>query len=389
MLSPAERQILLISASVEAFREGIGGDFRKLLAEVNWHRLAEMLRRRKLLPILGPRIIALGAGAVPEEFAAGVAQALEVGRRQGTFIQLVTLRVMAMLADAGIRSTPLKGPLLGEMIYGDPSRRLSGDIDLLVASEQLQAAVEVVRKLDYDAPNDYVENDGLPLLHFALVHCRGELPPVELHWRVHWHERDFARERLLPPAPDGRGAWRPEPIDQLAALLLFYARDGFIDLRGATDVSAWWDVFGADLRDGALGDFLGVYPALTRVITVAAEVAERIVGLPAPRLLGHRPELDIRERLAARLANPNPHTTQSQLYAEKGLIDGLLTPSGELAGFVRRELLPPLEVRHGQAEHAGRQRVRSPVGRASSRLARYAWTMTRLLRAPETLPETQ
>ena len=78
-----------------------------------------------------------------------------------------------MLADAGIRCTPLKGPLLGEAIYGDPGRRLSSDIDLLVAPEQLQAAVEVVRGLGYGAPTDHVGADGLPLLHFVLVHERG------------------------------------------------------------------------------------------------------------------------------------------------------------------------------------------------------------------------
>ena len=94
----------------------------------------------------------------------------------------------------------MKGPLLAEAIYGDPGRRLSSDIDLLVAPEQLRSAVEVVRRLGYAAPTDYVQDSGLPLLHFGLVHERRELPPVELHWRVHWYERDFARERLLPPA---------------------------------------------------------------------------------------------------------------------------------------------------------------------------------------------
>lgn len=52
-----------------------------------------------------------------------------------------------------------------------------------------------------------------------LVHERGELPLVELHWRMHWYEQDFARERLLPPAEDPMGDWRPAPVDELATLL--------------------------------------------------------------------------------------------------------------------------------------------------------------------------
>ena len=109
-----------------------------------------------------------------------------------------------------------------------------------------------------------------------LVHERNELPPVELHWRVHWYERNFAHERLLPPTADeSPGVWRPAPTDELAALLLFYARDGFVDLRLATDLSAWWEVYGNDLPPGAVDELLRIYPALARVIPAAIEAAER------------------------------------------------------------------------------------------------------------------
>jgi len=357
----------------------------RLAGDVNWSRLAENLRLRKLLPVLGPRILDLADGSASEGFAAAVERALETGRRQGALLQLVSVRIMAMLADAGICCTPLKGPLLSEAIYGDSGRRLSSDIDLLVATERLQAAVEVVRGLGYDAPTDYVERCGLPRLHFALVHERGELPPVELHWRIHWYERSFARERLLPPAEDLLGDWRPALADDLAALLLFYARDGFISVRLATDLSAWWDTYGIELPPGALDELLHTYPAFARVVPVAVKVAEKIVGLPAAQIIGDTPKLGLRGRTAVRMANPNPHISQSQLYANKGLIDGLLTPSGDFGAFVRRELLPPREVREMQARHGARRRARSSLARFAGMLARYSMTMASLVRSPETL----
>lgn len=211
---------------------------KRLIADLDWSRLVETLRSRELLPVLGPP--GAGAGTLERGLrGGGRTQGIETGRRQGGFLQLISLRVMAMLADAGIRCSPLKGPLLGEAIYGDPGRRPSSDIDLLVSPEQLQAAVDVVRGLGYGAPTDYVEPSGLPQLHFLLVHQRGKQPLVELHWRVHWHEQSFARERLLPTAVDPLSDWRPAPADELTALLLFYARDGFIDLRLAAALSAW------------------------------------------------------------------------------------------------------------------------------------------------------
>jgi hypothetical protein len=383
--SQAERQLILLSAGTAARRRAMGERAEQLTAEVDWPRLAATLGLRRLLPTLGPRIVELAKGRASDDFAAAVDQAIASGRRHGGFLQLVSLRAIAMLADAGVPSVALKGPLLGEAIHGDPGRRPSSDIDLLVSPGQLHTAVEVMRGLGYGAPTDHVYDGGLPLLHFMLVHERGELPPVELHWRVHWYERSFASERLLPPAVDPAGGWRPAPADQLAALLLFYARDGFVGLRLASDLGAWWDVYGAELAPGGLDELLRAYPAFARVIPAALAVAEGIVGLPAARVIASMPRLGLRERVAVRLANPNPRSSPSQMYADMGFIDGLLTPPGGYGAFVRRQVLPPPEVLDQQARQAARRQARSSFGRAAGVLGRYGLTMTHLAHAPETL----
>lgn len=356
----------------------------RLMADIEWTQLVETLRARKLLGVLGPRILELSEGRPTSAFALAVEQALAGGRRQGAFLQLISLRAVAMLAEAGIRSSALKGPILGEAIHGDLGRRLSNDIDLLVASEELDAAVEVVRHLGYGDPAGHVLGDGLPLLHFLQTHEQGLLPPIELHWRIHWYESSFARERLLPATVDPSGDWRPAPVDELAALLLFYARDGFIDLRIASDLSAWWDIYGNEVPYDGLDSLLDVYPALARVIPTAALVAERIVGLPLSQMINKKHAPDSRGRIAARLANPNPRSSTSQLYADMGLIDGLLAPPGGFRAFVRRQLLPPSEVLDQQARHASRRRARSPLSRGMGMLGRYALAMTRLVRTSET-----
>jgi hypothetical protein len=384
--SLAEQQLILLSAGTAVRRRESRARAQQLLTEVDWPRLGNTLRVRRLLPALGPRVLELAEGRASEEFASAVQQAIEAVRRHGAFLQLVSLRAMEMLADAGIRSSALKGPLLAEAIYGDPGRRMSNDIDLLVSPEQLQEAVAVLRGLGYGAPTDYVQASGLPLLHFVLAHERRELPPLELHWRVHWYEQDFARERLLAPTLDRAGGWRPAPADELAALLLFYARDGFVDLRLATDLSAWWDVRADGLPPGALDELLCTYPALASVIAVAAGVAEKVVGLPAAQVISQPRKLGWRERMAGRLANPNPHSSSAQLYADIGLIDGLLAPPGGFAAFLRRQVLPPPAVLRQQARHAGRRRARSRLTRGVGVLARYSVTLLRLARTPQELP---
>jgi Uncharacterised nucleotidyltransferase len=352
-----------------------------LATQVEWSLLAAILRARRLLPTLGPRILEMTEGIASDEFARAVAQSIEAGRRHATYLQLVSLRAVSTLAEAGIPCVPLKGPPLSEVLYGDPGRRLSNDIDLLVPTDQLRAAVEVVRSLGYARPTDYVDESGLPQLHFMLVHEHEKLPPVELHWRVHFYERDFARECLLPTGGVAPSDWRPSAADELIALLLYYARDGFIDLRLASDVGAWWDVRGAELQSGEVDGRLRAYPALTRIVRVAARVADSVVGLPSSQILRDAP-VGMRDRLAMRLANPNPHSSPSQLYADIGLVDGLLAPPGGFGAFVRRRLLPPREFLEELDRHAPKRWERSSLPRGAGMLGRYVLSLTRLALAP-------
>ena len=74
--------------------------------------------------------------------------------------------------------------------------------------------------------------------------CIPSLPRVELHWRVHWYERQLRRRRpragRVKPAAASRS--QMQPLDGLVALMLFYARDGFAGLRYPADAAAWWDL---------------------------------------------------------------------------------------------------------------------------------------------------
>src|SRR5580704_9666771 len=112
--SEAERQVILLSAGTADRRLAMHEQAERLTLELDWSRLVDTLRTRKLLPVLGPRILEVAGKRASNDFVVAVERAIEAGRRQGTFLQLISLRVIAMLADAGIRCAPLKGPLLGE-----------------------------------------------------------------------------------------------------------------------------------------------------------------------------------------------------------------------------------------------------------------------------------
>jgi N-acetylglucosaminyldiphosphoundecaprenol N-acetyl-beta-D-mannosaminyltransferase len=379
--SLSERQLMLYAAAIQSRRDALAGRAAELAREVDWGILCRRLRARKLLTVLGPRLQPL---ARDPSFDLAVAAELEAARRQSALLDLIRRQTGGALAEAGIASAPLKGPALSEKVYGDPGRRRSSDIDLLVPAARLHEAVAVVRELGYAPPLDHIESDGMPHLHFALAHERAELPPIELHWRIHWYEGAFAGDRLLPADP-GDLDWQPDAPADLAALLLYYARDGFVDLQLASDVGAWWDRFGAELRPGCFDDLLADYPALERVLTASARVAEDVVGLPSGRLFDGSPPGGLRTRIARRSSNPNPSGSHPQIYADRGFVDGLLCPPGGLMPFLRRQVFPPADVLEEHARMAGRTHVRSAVGRGLGILGRYLVTFTRLLQPREKL----
>ncbi len=377
----AQAALIGLSAGTAARRVASRGLGEELAASLDWDALARALCERRLLPQLGERIIELSGGRAPTDFAGLLERTLAQTRRQAALLELVAVELTRSLADAGIDALILKGVPLGAAIYGDAGRRAAGDIDLLVAAHELRRAAEIATRTGYGEPSDELEADGLPRLHLALAHRRGELPPLELHWRVHWYERAFATDMLAGASAAPDGLLRAAPVDELLALLLFYARDGFLDLRLATDIGAWWDALGDKLARGALGPALARYPALAPTLLAATAVAERVVGLPGKHLLGGLSvSAGRRVDLAARLANPDALGDPSQQRAEVSLVDALLCPRGERTAFIRRRLLPSRRVLAGRARLSSERRV-SPPGHAVRVLARYGLTAARLATA--------
>lgn len=230
----------------------------------------------------------------------------------------------------------LKGPLQARRLHGDVGYRMSNDVDLLVAKNHLGPAAVVLADFGYTLEPTPVRSHGLPDIHTVLKTATGGLPRIDLHWRIHWYEDEFSWRLLVGSRMEG--AFRqPEPDDDLAALMLFYARDGFFGLRAPVDIAAWFGRYPVD-EGPVLERHWQTYPGLRRAFTGAALATERAVGVPAgllaptPRRGGRAP------RLAANLASWNQVGDLDQLRANVAVVDALLSPPRELHRFLRREL---------------------------------------------------
>lgn len=91
-----------------------------------------------------------------------------------------TARVASALADRGIGSLLLKGPVVARRLYGDDEPRFYGDTDLLVAPHSLDAAGRTLRELGYE-PRYGDRSAALIGHHGSHWHLRGSLLEVDLH----------------------------------------------------------------------------------------------------------------------------------------------------------------------------------------------------------------
>jgi hypothetical protein len=359
-----------VVAGTAAARAASREQAQALIEVVDWTELEDRLRAERVLALLGDRIIATADGRAPVKFVEATGAALDAGRAQDAALELITIQLIDSLRSAGIQSLPLKGPTLGRAIHGDAGRRPSADIDLLVHREDLPGAVAVAERLGYRDQHGFAARRELPRLHVTLA--REGLPPLELHWRVHWYRSRFSSDLLTRSSEAGQLGRRATQADELASLLLFYERDGFVGLRLACDLAAWWDRLGSELPPRAMEEIIAGYPELERALVAAAVVAERVVALPSCALLDREQPPERRVWLAIALANPDSRGSVKKQSGDIWLIDWLLTPRGGRRECVRRQLRAPSDSpRDGPDELAS-------LNRGARLLRRYAFSIARV-----------
>ena len=327
-----ERRLAQLMCGTRRTREDREHEAIELLDSVDSSGLIVLMDRLRLAGLVGRRLLDLGHPLDP--WLEGQIRArIDAASRRGTAHELISLAVLAKLEQAGIRALGLKGSILARQLYDDPGARTAGDVDILVAAADLDPAIAVVEQMGWRCRRDGSRATRLPLLHETLA--RPQLPRVELHWRVHWYETQFAADALArAERPTPHQPLVMQPADGLTALALFYARDGFFGLRMAADVATWWDRRCDHMDpDPLIAATVRAYPGLASPLAVAGPVLRDLVGLPACSEPAR-----VRWRLAAELATPFPDLDPAQVLANASLVDLLLAPPGHLREAVAREL---------------------------------------------------
>ena len=143
---------------------------------------------------------------------------------------------LACLNKAGIRAVALKGPVLAERLFGNPLLRRSADLDLLVAEDNLVAAVGALEGAGfYPEPHRFREIYYRRYHHH--IHLRRGTLLLELHFRLQTGfgttvaSEDFVSRACRHRTKSGLPTWILRPEDEFFYLSVHCCRHRFRSLN--------------------------------------------------------------------------------------------------------------------------------------------------------------
>lgn len=161
----------------------------------NWDELIQLAREHGMAPLLFHRLNRSGVSIPP---AAHAHLQLEFNRNT---IQTLSnaaelIRTLSLFEQHGITAMPFKGVVLGASVYGDPSLRPAGDLDILIQYCDLLRATALLRSCGFDLKTMALD-DGTPEApdYFEYHFERGsDGLIIELRWRLELTQPRFRRD---------------------------------------------------------------------------------------------------------------------------------------------------------------------------------------------------
>jgi len=180
-------------------------------APINWNLFLAWVQRNRIAPLVYHNLRQTACPLVPEAVVLQLQSEFSRNRLRVIMQIAEAARISRLLADAGIRSMVIKGPVLSQLAFGDPVLRESGDIDVVIDAAGLPEADRMIveagyRRLvpDVELTPHLFETYRRRRCQFAYYLETRDLF-LELHWRL-------TTNSLLMPF-DARMSWsRSEPV---------------------------------------------------------------------------------------------------------------------------------------------------------------------------------
>jgi hypothetical protein len=193
---PDELRLLIYSLNVINDKQQTKLEHFLAHCDIDWDFfLKRVIEQHHVVGPVYKNLAKYGNEAIPEF----VLNRLQEEHRKNTYQMLAQtaelLKLLDLFQKNGVKALPFKGPVLGVQLYDDFCMRLSSDLDIVVAPEDLFQSEKMLSNAGYEkifpelSPKQY-ENFLRQGTHLVFLNQKNSIR-VELHWK-------FFREYISP-----------------------------------------------------------------------------------------------------------------------------------------------------------------------------------------------
>jgi hypothetical protein len=123
----------------------------ELTADItDWRQLVDLAVQHRVMPLLYERLRTMPPGTLPSDFMEELRRRYIANASRNEIMTRELVKVLDIMSAQGIRAMPIKGPVLTALAYGDISRRMFDDLDILLKVEDVEKAAKKLLSLGYE-----------------------------------------------------------------------------------------------------------------------------------------------------------------------------------------------------------------------------------------------
>ncbi|MDQ8205641.1 nucleotidyltransferase family protein [Pelagicoccus sp. SDUM812003] len=227
-------ELRLLLASLESGPKGPLGNDDSLDQRIDWSRFSKLLARHRVLVAVCAQLQASDHWRVIDP---AIRSELTQARNRITLTQMKAvaelLAVASRFEQEEIPYLSLKGPIVSQLIYGDPVKREFNDLDLLVRERDLARAVNLLGGFGFEILDkplwDLILSGNARPPSLYHIHLRKGTVLIELHWKL-------SRNEALMPFTDDQ-LWASRRQVQISGRS--------VAIPGARELLAYLDIHGS------------------------------------------------------------------------------------------------------------------------------------------------
>jgi hypothetical protein len=267
---------------------------------VDWNRFIGLCDWHNVVPLVYRALPAVCPDGIPPAAMNRLRSLCHNNTARTLFLASELSRILNALKSRGVPAYPFKGPALSVMLYGDPARRQSKDLDILVPKDGVRKAIDCLDTLGYGAKTSLAGN-GLAAhrrTEYELQFFRrdGKLT-VELQWAVvpgffgFDHEKLGIWSRLEKRSWSGLAFPVLPPEETLLLLSVHGAKHLWCKIGWIADVASLLEL--PTPPDLSQTFELAGRCGATRLLSLALLLAEHVAGTSLPENVSARIEADL------------------------------------------------------------------------------------------------